>query len=176
MSFFTIIHFIIAFSIGSIPFGIIICKSLGLASPKTYGSKNIGASNVARQNLLAGILTLALDAAKGFLALKLLPGHDSLILAVVLGHCFSPLLNFRGGKGVATTSGALFASTPSTAVVLLSLWGVTYMRKKTPAISSLVCSAMLLLYAAMQHNPWLAATSIIVIIRHTTNVQKLRTA
>ena len=72
-----ILEIIIAFGIGCIPFGIIVCNKMGLASPKTYGSKNIGASNVARQNILAGALTLLLDASKGYIAILLLSATPS---------------------------------------------------------------------------------------------------
>ena len=165
-----ILELIIAFIMGSIPFGIIICQAMGLKNPKSYGSTNIGASNVARQNLAAGAATLLCDALKGFLAIKLLSNHDSILFAVVAGHCFSPLLSFNGGKGVATALGGVLATHPHIAYVLIFIWGTIFSRKRTPGTSSIISAVILLLYGAASKNIWLSLTSAIILIRHIPNV------
>ena len=165
-----ILELIIAFIIGSIPVGIIVCQAFGLKSPKTYGSTNIGTSNVARQNLSAGAITFLLDALKGFIAIKFLSHHDSITLAVVAGQCFSPLLAFNGGKGVATALGALLASHPHIAYVLMFTWGTVFSRRRVPATASIVCAALLFIYGIANSDIWLGLTSTIILMRHLPNV------
>ena len=166
----SILEMVIGFGIGSIPFGIIVCNQMRLASPKTYGSKNIGASNVARQNIFAGVLTLLLDASKGYLAILLLSANPYVVFAVVAGHCYSPLLKFNGGKGVATAGGALAAANPPVAIVLLSLWSISFLRNKVPATASISTSVLLLIYAVAGQSIWLALVSLMIIIRHKSTV------
>src|SRR5215831_7711456 len=106
--------FLAAYFCGSIPFGLLLGKLFGATDVRKTGSGNIGATNVARSaGLSAGILTLALDAAKGaapvFLARRYFPDHAAFqILAglgALAGHCFPVWLKFHGGKGVATAAG-----------------------------------------------------------------------
>ena len=176
MILYTALQHVIAFGLGSIPFGIIVCQAMGLSSPKSYGSKNIGASNVARQNLKAGALTLLLDAAKGFLAVKLLASAPSIIFAVVVGHCYSPILRFNGGKGIATAGGALVAAFPAPAIVLLSLWATVFMRSRIPARASIATTILLLIYGAIGKDIWLVLTSLVILIRHIPNVRAAQPA
>ncbi|MEC7030126.1 MAG: glycerol-3-phosphate acyltransferase [Pseudomonadota bacterium] len=161
---------LIAFFIGSVPFGILVCQSFGLQNPRSYGSTNIGASNVARQSYFAGVVTLVLDILKGYLALKLLSTHDAILLAVVAGHCFSPLLAFNGGKGVATCLGALLASQPGVAAVLIFTWASVFVNRRVPATSSITSAILLLIYAASSAKTWVGITSIIILVRHIPNV------
>src|SRR5438876_5931718 len=102
---------------GSIPFAVLVSRVMALPDPRTYGSKNIGATNVLRSgNRRAALLTLVGDAAKGWLAVLVarLLGASVEIVALVafcafLGHVFPVWLHFRGGKGVATAAGVLLA-------------------------------------------------------------------
>lgn len=167
------IQIVIAFLLGSIPFGILVCSSLGLHSPATYGSKNIGASNVARQNKLAGLLTLLLDAAKGYVAIKICSPNDLIMLAVILGHCYSPLLNFNGGKGIATYGGALIALNPLFAFTLGLVWFFTVL-DQAPAVASLIICAITVFYGLISKKYILLATSLIIIYRHKNNVSELQ--
>lgn len=166
----SILEIIFSFLLGSIPFGPLVCQMLGLAQPNSYGSKNIGASNVARQNKLAGLLTLILDAFKGFLALRLFGSSEILLFAVVLGHCYSPLMNYQGGKGVATYGGGLIALNPPLAATLSMLWILSFLKKKTPAISSLLISFVSIFYALLSQKHLLIPTALLIIIRHKNNV------
>src|SRR5881392_3034081 len=107
-----------AYLLGSIPFGLLLAKLFGGADVRKAGSGNIGATNVARVvSPLAGVLTLALDATKGWAAVWLASRvtHGAANMMVIagflalVGHCFPVWLRFRGGKGVATAAG-IFAA------------------------------------------------------------------
>jgi acyl phosphate:glycerol-3-phosphate acyltransferase len=109
-----------AYLIGSLSFAVIVSKLMGLSDPRTYGSKNPGATNVLRSgSKSAAITTLALDALKGFVPVVLVKvwgpdiglGDGTLglvALAAFLGHVFPVFFKFKGGKGVATAAGVLF--------------------------------------------------------------------
>src|SRR5258707_11929752 len=117
----TPIVLVVAYLLGSIPFGLIVGKLFGGADVRKAGSGNIGATNVARVvSPLAGVLTLALDAAKGWaavwLASRVTHGAANLMviagLLALVGHCFPVWLRFRGGKGMATAAGVFAALCP----------------------------------------------------------------
>ena len=109
-----------AYLLGSLSFAIIVCRSMGLKDPRTFGSKNPGATNVLRSgSKAAAIVTLLLDAAKGLLAMLLVKwfgqryglGDGTIALvavAVFLGHLWPVFFRFQGGKGVATFIGVVF--------------------------------------------------------------------
>lgn len=170
-----VLKFICAFLLGSIPFGIIVCELCGLKNPTTYGSTNMGASNVARQHKAAGFLTLILDALKGFLAITLLSANSYILFAVVSGHCFSPLMRFNGGKGVATGLGGCLALFPHVAATLALLWAVVFWRSQKPFIASLACAFVLMAFSAINHDLWLVATTLLIITRHASNVSGFKT-
>jgi len=123
-----------AFFLGSIPFGLLIAKMFCGVDPRLDGSRNVGATNVARLcGTKWGALTLACDVLKGFLPVLLLAGSGlgglayPAGLAVICGHMFSVFLNYKGGKGVATTVGVFLALSPLTLVVaglacILTIW------------------------------------------------------
>ena len=107
---------IIGYLIGSIPFGLLVSRKMGLGDPRDIGSGNIGATNVLRTgSKKAAAATLFLDGAKGaavVLLAKLLAGSDAMMvaaLAAMIGHCFPVWLKFKGGKGVATFLGIMLA-------------------------------------------------------------------
>lgn len=168
-----ILEMIIAFAIGSVPFGVLICQAFKLQDPKSYGSGNIGATNVARQNKLAGFATLLLDAAKGALAVLLLSSAPSTIFAVVLGHCYSPLMRFNGGKGVATALGAIAISLPQVTGVLAILWLTVLAKGKTVGAASIFASGFLVIYALLMKSIWLCLLGLLIILRHARNVAQL---
>ena len=120
-----------AFFLGSVPFGLIIAKTFCGVDPRLDGSRNVGATNVARLcGTKWGVLTLACDVLKGFLPVFLLSGSGLAYpagLAVICGHMFSVFLSYKGGKGVATTVGVFLALAPWTLVVaglacILTIW------------------------------------------------------
>ena len=118
------------YGLGAIPFGLVVSKAMGLADPRTVGSKNVGFTNVLRvSGTKAGVLTLLGDMGKGWVmgwaAMQWL-ADEPLIMVVaispILGHIFSPFLNFKGGKGVATALGSVLGLSPSMGVLLLLIW------------------------------------------------------
>lgn len=129
---------------GSIPFGVLIAKRRGV-DIREKGSGNIGATNVARVlGLTDGLLVLALDALKGMFAVWLaerLVGFDWVMavagFAAVIGHCFSPFLRGKGGKGVATALGMYLMLAPQLALVGIAVFLVVAGRTRVPALGSL---------------------------------------
>lgn len=161
------------FLIGAIPSGPIVCYCLALKDPSTYGSKNTGATNVSRQNNTAGILTLLLDFSKGYIPLLLLGLSSYWIIVPVLGHCFSPFLRFKGGKGVATALGGLFAHQVLLGLSVLSIFSATYSICQNVGISSIITSVVLCIYALLFGQTFLLILSALIIFRHYDNYQKL---
>src|ERR1700687_3063316 len=115
---------------GSIPFAVLVSRALALPDPRTYGSKNIGATNVLRSgHRIAALLTLAGDAGKGWAAVlvaQTLGASDELLaivaVAAFLGHVFPVWLRFRGGKGVATAAGVLIALDWRVGLAVIVAW------------------------------------------------------
>lgn len=136
---------IISYSIGSIPFGLILGRLMGHGDIRKIGSGNIGATNAMRTgNKTLGILTLLLDAGKGALAVWLCHryyGEEYAALAalfVILGHIFPVWLGFKGGKGVATSFGVFFALNWVLGLVVCALWLSVFALTRISSISSLI--------------------------------------
>ncbi|MDD5360032.1 MAG: glycerol-3-phosphate 1-O-acyltransferase PlsY [Sulfurovaceae bacterium] len=189
-----IFFYILAYLVGGIPFGYILAKKFAGVDVKNSGSGNIGATNVLRvvketNPALAkklGIATLALDAFKGALiiliAIALGLKTDILwTIAVlsVLGHCFSPYLNFEGGKGVATAAGVLAILLPLPTIVALVFWFISAKVLKISSLSSLIALSALLLASYIitpniAHAPlWIIAW--IVFYKHIPNIKRIFT-
>src|SRR6202023_3732710 len=183
---------IVAYLLGSIPFGLLLTKLFGGGDVRKAGSGNIGATNVARvAGPLPGILTLLLDAAKGAAAVWLAARFSNesatwmmiAVLAALLGHCFPIWLRFRGGKGVATAAGAFLVLCPPALLgsVILFLIVLFFWRYVSLASISAAAAMPLLIYFlwAPHHAPpmivtfgALAAAGIIV-YKHDANIQRL---
>ena len=130
----TAVAIIGAYLLGSVSFAVIVSRALGLADPRTYGSKNPGATNVLRSgSKLAAVLTLVGDALKGWLAVWLVERFGPLLgvgdwgialagVAVFLGHLFPVFFGFKGGKGVATAAGVIVAFNPWLALATGLTW------------------------------------------------------
>ena len=126
--------FLAAYLIGSLSFAVIVSKLMGLNDPRHYGSKNPGATNVLRSgNKKAAVLTLLLDALKGFVPVLIVThfsfelGFEDTTIAFVgvaafLGHLFPVFFRFQGGKGVATAAGVLLAFEPLLGGGVLLTW------------------------------------------------------
>lgn len=121
-----------SYLIGSLSFAVIVSRMMGLQDPRTYGSQNPGATNVLRSgSKAAAVLTLLLDAVKGWLPVFLvqrLPGMDldaviaACALAAFSGHVWPVFFRFKGGKGVATAAGVLFGVDPWLGLATMATW------------------------------------------------------
>ncbi len=176
----------LAYLLGSIPFAILMSKVFGLADPRTYGSKNPGATNVLRSGKkAAAALTLLGDAAKGFIAVMLakhyIPGEAWPValaaVAAFLGHVFPVFLRFKGGKGVATALGVLLALNVWQGLIALAVWLVVAFVFRYSSLAALLAALSAPIYAVM-HMPgaYVFASLVmagLLIWRHMGNIRKL---
>jgi acyl phosphate:glycerol-3-phosphate acyltransferase len=173
-----------AYILGSIPFGIVITRALGLGDLRQIGSGNIGATNVLRTgNKPAALATLLLDAGKGGIAVLLaraFVGPDAAQLAALasfLGHLFPIWLGFRGGKGVATFLGTLLALAWPVGLAACATWAATAAISRISSLSALVAAASGALWAwAFGHVDMTLLVLILaalVIIRHHANITRI---
>lgn len=173
------------FMMGAVPFGVIVAKQRGI-DIRGQGSGNIGATNVARVLGIAnGVLVLFLDAGKGALitAIAARADGDPWVIAAtgfaaIAGHCFSPFLGWKGGKGVATALGVFAVAAPALAIVATAVFAVVASRTRVPALGSLSGVSAATLYAFVTAQPapieLLAfATTALLVYTHRTNLAKL---
>lgn len=183
---------IAAYFLGSIPFGLLIVKMSGGGDIRKSGSGNIGAANVARNaGAIAGVLTLLLDAAKGYLAVFLAARWTSenirwmtvaAVLAVI-GHMFPIWLRFRGGKGVATGLGVILPVCWQAAGLGALLWLVVVAFWRYSSLGSIAAAVAMPIFVyvlyAPHHAPPEALTfgtvviSILVLVKHRSNMERL---
>ncbi|AZY49313.1 glycerol-3-phosphate 1-O-acyltransferase PlsY [Bordetella avium] len=184
---------VLAYLIGCVPFAVVVSKLMGLKDPRSYGSKNPGATNVLRTgNKTAAALTLLGDAAKGWfalwLALKLAPGLSSLgyglvLIAVFLGHLYPVSLGFKGGKGVATALGVLFAVSPWLALATVATWLLVAVVTRYSSLAALVAAFLAPVYYFFGGGTiWplnaptaaaLVGVSALLFYRHSANIDRL---
>lgn len=183
----------LAYLIGSIPFAVIVSKLMGLKDPRSYGSKNPGATNVLRSgNKPAALFTLLGDAAKGWFAIwlaqQLAPGlpwtiYALVALAVFIGHLYPVFLKFKGGKGVATALGILAAIHPVLALATAATWLITALLSRYSSLAALVAAFCAPLYYLLASGSlWYAqrsvlfaliAITILLFYRHHANISRL---
>lgn len=175
-----------AYLLGSVSFGIVVSRAMGLPDPSTYGSGNPGATNVLRTGKKsAALLTLMGDAAKGWLAvwLALHFGLSPLWVAIVgaavfLGHLYPVYYQFKGGKGVATALGVLLALSPWLGLAVMLVWVLVFAVWRYSSLAALVAAALAPLYAFWQFGAepraWLVVLMAALLIwRHKSNIKKL---
>ena len=140
---------LLGYLLGSVPFGVLVTRAMGLGDVRAIGSGNIGATNVLRTgNKAAALATLLLDGGKGALAVLLaraLAGEDAGQIAgaaAFLGHCFPVWLGFRGGKGVATFLGILLAAHWPLGLLACALWASTAALSRISSLSALVAAVL----------------------------------
>ena len=173
-----------SYLIGSIPFGLVGGFFFEIRDPRTFGSKNIGATNILRSgNRKAAAFTLFFDMFKGFLAVLIASYIDKdivylAILSVVFGHIFPVYLLFKGGKGVATFLGALLSYSALVGGLTLLTWiAVFYLTKKSSVagISSIVLSNFFLFLFCDDISIKISVLllSIFILFKHSENIKRL---
>jgi glycerol-3-phosphate acyltransferase PlsY len=176
--------FALAYLVGSIPFGVLIARALGLGDLRKIGSGNIGATNVLRTgNKRAAAATLLLDAAKGtvaVLAARHLAGETAAMvagLAAFLGHLYPVWLGFRGGKGVATFLGVMLALAWPVGLLACATWAAVAAAFRYSSLAALAAAASAPLWLLMlgpRQAVWLAlALAALVFLRHRANIARL---
>ncbi len=184
--------FILAYLIGGIPFGLLLTKKYADIDIKKNGSGSIGATNVLRvvtesNPQLAkklGIATLVLDAFKGafILIIAYFTGLSeaslwAIAVLSVIGHCFSPYLNFEGGKGIATGMGVMLFMLPQETLIALVVWVITVKTIRISSISSLL-GVTALLIASFYIHPNMTHAPVVLIVftlyyKHIPNIIRL---
>lgn len=174
---------VLGFALGSIPFGLILTRAAGLGDVRKIGSGSIGATNVLRTgNKGLAAATVLLDAAKAVIpvlvAKAFWPGTEGIAaVAAVAGHCFTPWLNFKGGKGFASAAGALAALAWPAMLACAAIWGLTLFLSRISSVSSMVSviAAPLVAWGLGYPEviPPLLAIAAIVIVQHRANIGRL---
>lgn len=174
------------FLLGGFPSAVIVCKISGLPDPRLHGSKNPGATNVLRLgNKKSAAIVLLLDGLKGISAvlfaayfeLNLL--HQTIVLAATfLGHIYPIFLNFKGGKGIATFLGGLFALNFWAGLIFAAIWIFIAKVVKISSLSALIATLLtpIYFYLITQNQQATLAISIICLIiffTHKANIQRL---
>ena len=182
-----LVWIVAAYLIGSVSFGIIFSKLFGLPDPRTVGSGNIGATNIARSGKkLPAILTLLGDAIKGWLPVWLALQSNMLMwvvasvgLAVFFGHLFPIFHRFKGGKGVATALGVMLAVSPMLALACMLTWAVVFAISRISSLSAITAAAASPFFAAWLLLPYrdyvlmVLVMAVMLVWRHKSNFQKL---
>jgi len=183
---------LVGYLIGSIPFAVIVSRIFGLPDPRSYGSGNPGATNVLRTGgKAAAALTLAGDAAKGWLAVfgarHFSPDNADVAIAVAavavsLGHMYSVFLRLKGGKGVATAAGVLLATDPYIAAGAIATWIIIAFFFRMSSLAALVAAAFVPFFSFFLYGmnrlaiePAIALTvvALLLVWRHRANIRNL---
>lgn len=179
---------LLGFLVGSIPFGVLVSRVFYKRDIRDAGSGNIGAANALRTLGKGGaVAVLLLDMLKGFVPTSLAFDYfgpaggwiaAAVALAAVLGHCFSPFLGFRGGKGVATSLGAICALAYPAAIAFAIVWVAVFIGCSFASLASMIASL------AMPFALWFmigeagaaygAASAVVIIVMHRQNLARLR--
>lgn len=186
---------LLAYLLGSLSFAVIVSKGMGLQDPRSYGSKNPGATNVLRSgSKAAAVTTLLLDGLKGWLPVVLVKwfGGDygmgdgtvaAVGLAAFLGHLYPVFFQFKGGKGVATAAGVLLGVSWLLGLATLLTWAIVAFFSRYSSLASLAAAVFAPLYYLLgDREAWyvdkgilivMFAISALLIYRHRENISKL---
>jgi glycerol-3-phosphate acyltransferase PlsY len=186
---------LLAYLLGSLSFAVIISKLFGLNDPRSYGSKNPGATNVLRSgNKAAAVATLLLDGLKGWLAVVLVKwfGADyglgdgtlaAVALAVFLGHLYPVFFQFKGGKGVATAAGVLLGISWVLGLATLATFGIVVFFSRYVSLASMAAAVFApFFYLLGDRAAWnvdksialaMVLISALLVYRHRENINKL---
>ena len=187
---------VLAYLLGSLSFAVIVSKFMGLSDPRSYGSKNPGATNVLRSgNKKAAVLTLLFDAVKGCVPVAVLLQYGAAYgltegvaaaagLAAFLGHLYPVFFKFEGGKGVATALGVLMGISPMLGLAVAITWlGIAWYFRYSSLAALLAAVLAPVYYAMAADGPlWdfngaifgmLCVMGILLVWRHRDNVNRL---
>jgi len=187
---------VLSYLLGSLSFAVLVSKFMGLSDPRTYGSKNPGATNVLRSgNKKAAALTLLFDAIKGWVPVFWVLNHGSAWgltetvaagagLAAFLGHLYPIFFRFEGGKGVATALGVLMGVSPILGVAIALTWlGVAWFFRYSSLAALLAAVFAPVYYALAADELWwrfdealfgmLCVMGLLLVWRHRDNVNRL---
>jgi len=176
---------IIAYLLGAIPFGYLMVKRAHGTDIRSVGSGNIGATNVYRKSRGAGIATLILDGAKGYVAVLAaawltddIRWQAMAAVAAILGHMFTVFLSFKGGKGVATACGAYLALSPQAVGLTLVIFIAIAALTRYVSLASVVAAMAfpLLVYLWGQPNEILGTAiigAVLIVAKHHKNIHRL---
>jgi len=180
----------VAYLIGSISFAVVVSRAMGLPDPRTFGSKNPGATNVLRTGRkAAAALTLLGDSAKGWLAVFLtdilfatavppIYKMSLVAVAVVVGHMYPVFYRFQGGKGVSTAFGVLLALNGWLAAGAAATWIIIAFFFRISSLAALIAAVFapffcFLLYGVHPYTAAVGVISLLLIWRHKTNIRNL---
>ena len=194
-AFYPLIATLVAYLIGSLSFAVIVSRLMGLSDPRSYGSKNPGATNVLRSgNKAAAVITLLLDALKGWLPVVLVQqfgaayglGDATLALvglAAFLGHLYPVFFRFQGGKGVATAAGVLLAFEPWLGGATLLTWVLIAVFFRYSSLASMGAAVFAPAFYLMGNGvAWymaqpvllaIAVMGVLLLWRHRENINRL---
>jgi len=176
---------VIGYLLGSIPFGMILARIMGLGNLRQIGSGNIGATNVLRTgNKKAAVLTLLLDGGKGAVAVLLaraFAGEDAAQIAALtsfLGHCYPIWIGFKGGKGVATFLGILLALAWPVGIAACATWLATAAIWRISSLAALWAGGLSTIWmVVLGHGQAMllgVALTLLIFYRHKENIARLR--
>lgn len=194
----SLLPLLLAYLLGSIPFGLLLTRAAGMGDIRKEGSGNIGATNVARVGgKKLGIAVLLLDMGKGALAVGLIPllmGNDAecymeyiflnftapalALYAVILGHVFPVWLKFRGGKGVATLFGGLLALHWPAGLAFALAWLLIYFTTRYVSLASILAAGAVVAYACFAYGVMMGAVLfaplfLLILFTHRSNIKRL---
>jgi glycerol-3-phosphate acyltransferase PlsY len=184
------IAIVLAYLLGSVSFAVLVSAAFGLQDPRTYGSRNPGATNVLRSgNKAAAAITLALDGLKGFVAVWACSvygprfgidddGVAAVAVAVFLGHLYPVFFRFRGGKGVATALGVLFGLQWWLGAFTLATWIIIAFFFRFSSLAALVAAVFAPFFYVLMLGADITAGAILVmslfvVYRHRNNIANL---
>ncbi|TDI81131.1 MAG: glycerol-3-phosphate 1-O-acyltransferase PlsY [Betaproteobacteria bacterium] len=184
------VFILLAYLLGSISFAVVASWIFGLPDPRTFGSKNPGATNMLRSgNKAAAVLTLLGDAGKGWIAVALAQHFaptweldndavTAVALVVFLGHVWPVFLRFKGGKGVATATGVVFGLNPWTGLLAIATWIIVAAIGRISSLSALMAAVLTPVYAwiflgSEANTLVIFVMSLLLIWRHKSNITNL---
>jgi glycerol-3-phosphate acyltransferase PlsY len=179
-----VIGFVIAYLIGSVPFGVVVTRLGGAGDVRAIGSGNIGATNVLRTGRKGlALATLVLDLLKGVLPVWLAQrylGSDMAVVAglgAVVGHCFPIWLRFKGGKGVATAAGVVIVLTPVVAAIAIAIFVLAVFATRYVSLGSILgtiaAAPAAYFMGYVQAAELYLLLALIIVLKHAANIRRL---